>query len=283
MWDKQEPLRAFRMDLKHYFHPLINYSPGGYLWFLEFFVIVKAGQQILKRLVPDNTSHCMLIRAIAAHVFWIFGSLLVQANSDFLWSHSGSNDKILYHTMCMPTIPIFVMGTLTSKDFIKGLDKNWVRAVFAGVYLIICLVWAFPASAEFIKNRWSNPAYVAVLGYPMMLLEMLSMLSLVPHRPTMLSGHGARSLVVYLLHPLAFELGRNIHQDVFRRRYYWENLTWIDPDLDLVQFLFALGCTLVVTMILGSQTMCCGLGLSLSGSSKRLQKSTCSQPGGVEQ
>merc|ERR1719161_2874916 len=139
----------------------------------------------------------------------------------------------------MPLIPVFALGTVTTKEFIKGLENFYVRCALALVALITAALWAILPTMEYMKAHWSRPTYVALVGYPMMLLQVLCLISLVPHRPTAVSGLGARSLVLYILHPLFYELVRNVYQDVFRKEYPSENMTWIDHQYDFQQVILA--------------------------------------------
>merc|ERR1712196_445658 len=132
----------------------------------------------------------------------------------------------------MPSIPMFAIGAVTPRSFIVGLENLRVRCALAVVGFIILTLWAVLPTMEYMKAHWSSPTYVALVGYPMMLFQVFILISLVPHRPTAFSGLGARSLILYILHPLFYELARNVYQDVLRKPYPWENLTWIDHQYD---------------------------------------------------
>eukprot|EP00746_Dinoflagellata_sp_MGD_P073485 gnl/MRDRNA2_/MRDRNA2_29813_c0_seq2.p1 gnl/MRDRNA2_/MRDRNA2_29813_c0~~gnl/MRDRNA2_/MRDRNA2_29813_c0_seq2.p1 ORF type:complete len:562 (+),score=73.75 gnl/MRDRNA2_/MRDRNA2_29813_c0_seq2:89-1774(+) len=257
-WGAFDALRPFMMNSTHFFSPLVNYSPGGYLWFLQCFVILKVTHEVLQRLLPDRT----LPRLIAAHVLWVIVAFVTKWKYAYLMSLPGQNQALIYHTLLMPTIPMFVMGTVASKDFVHSLQNLRIRCALGSVGLVLLALWAYLPSMEYMKMHWSSPTYVALVGYPMMLLQVLILISLVPHRPTAFSGLGARSLILYILHPFFFELVRNVYQDLLRKPYPWENLTWIDHQYDFIQLMIAWISSILLSFVLGSELIWWSLGLS---------------------
>lgn len=248
------------MNSHHFFSPLVNYSPGGYLWFLQCFVLLKLTQEVLQFLLPER----ILLRLISAHVLWVVGAFAAKWNYGYLMSLPGQNQAFIYHTFMMPTIPMFAIGTVTSKEFILGLRNFRVRCALACVGITIVSLWAFVPTMEYMKQQWSSPTYVALVGYPLMLLEVLTIVSLVPHRPTAFSGLGARSLLLYILHPLFYELARNVYQDLLRRPYPWENMTWQDHQYDFEMLMFAWVSSILLSVVLGSEMIWWSFGLSKS-------------------
>jgi fucose 4-O-acetylase-like acetyltransferase len=259
-WGDFDALRPFMMNSTHFFSPLVNYSPGGYLWFLQCFVILKVTHEVFQRLLPDK----VLLRLVLAHVLWVIGAFVTKWNFEYLNSLPGQHQALIYHTLLMPTIPMFAMGTVTSKEFVNGLQNFRIRCVLAVVGTLILALWAFLPTMDYMKLHWSSPTYVALVGYPMMLLQVLILISLVPHRPTAFSGLGERSLLLYILHPLFFELVRNVYQDLLRKPYPWENLTWIDHQYDFIQLMIAWFSCLGLSLVLGSEMIWWSLGLSKS-------------------
>merc|ERR1719214_213024 len=86
-WGEFDPLRPFMMNSTHFFSPLVNYSPGGYLWFLQCFVLLKLTQEVLQALLPER----VLLRLISAHVLWVGGAFAAKWNYEFLMSLPGQN------------------------------------------------------------------------------------------------------------------------------------------------------------------------------------------------
>merc|ERR1719375_2368148 len=135
------------MDSTHFFSPLVNYSPGGYLWFLQCFVILKLTHEVLQKVLPDK----VLERVIVAHVLWIVGAFVTKWNYDHLMELPGNNQALIYHTIMMPTIPVFTMGTVTPREFIEGLQDFRIRCFLAGLGLIILTLWSLLPTMEYMK------------------------------------------------------------------------------------------------------------------------------------
>lgn len=214
--EEPDPVAPFLYDHdrdSRFFNPLRNYSAGGYLWWLQFMIVVPPLVASIRYLAGDSLAKMFAL----GHLTWI-----VLGYTSWKIENTGVFDKMptekyfWIYTFMFPGFLCFGIGTLVTSEHIMNMRKHPIaRPLGAAVLLGYLLLWIL-ADKDLVTsmvNQWNNPLYILFVVWPQSLITNAAFAACMPTGEYFFTRAGARSLYVYILHPIVIGLIESVYKD----------------------------------------------------------------------
>lgn len=203
----------YQHDKAQFFNPLRNYSAGGHLWWFQFMILVPPVVGSIRYLAGES-----VIRMVAlGHLTWLLCGLgLFMIMSKGIFDQVPNEKHFFIYTFMFPGFLSFGLGTLvTPEHILKMRQHRMARPLGAAVLLGYFLFW-ITADKDLVTSMvplWDNPVFVACVIWPQSLITNAAFAACLPAGECFLTRAGARSMYVYILHPIVFDFIGSAYKD----------------------------------------------------------------------